>query len=164
MAQDVENAMETTFFRRYLFSVEKKQQSVQGMAIHNGIMVQAYHAGLCGLYDLSSHEKVGELQLSHGSHCTNLSFGPEYYDSNDEFPLLYITNNQDNYDLYVDRIDRKGMSLVQTIKLPESYVNYYPIAVIDKENRFLYVLSYKQKSYTDSTNNFLLLTKMRLPY
>lgn len=100
--------------------------------------------------DLKTKEFLGTVELAANSknHCNNVSFSHVFYETNDEFPLLYVSGSQsgtyNNVQVYrVQRSDNTfSFTKVQEITLPKcSSENnlYWTGAVMDNENGFMYV-------------------------
>ena len=100
--------------------------------------------------DLKTKEFLGTVELAANSknHCNNVSFSHVFYETNDEFPLLYVSGSQSGTynNVQVYRIQRSNNTFtftkVQEITLPKcSSENnlYWTGAVMDNENGFMYV-------------------------
>ena len=101
----------------------------QGMAIFNGIAFGLLKNGGCILLDLSTKTIVAAYQLpGYGSdfHANSADFSDEFYDTDDEFPLLYVSKTNGNTDspCYVFRVSRTGASLIQTISFDNGNGDY----------------------------------------
>lgn len=100
--------------------------------------------------NLRNKEFLGSIDIVANSknHCNNVSFSRLFYDTNDEFPLLYVSGSQtgtyNNVQVYrIQRVDKSfSFTKVQEITLPKcSSENnlYWTGAVMDNENGFMYV-------------------------
>ena len=100
--------------------------------------------------DLKTKEFLGTVELAANSknHCNNVSFSHVFYETNDEFPLLYVSGSQsgtyNNVQVYrVQRADNTfTFTNIQEITLPKcSSENnlYWTGAVMDNENGGMYV-------------------------
>lgn len=100
--------------------------------------------------NLKTKEFLGAVELVANSknHCNNVSFSHVFYETNDEFPLLYVSGSQsgtyNNVQVYrVQRSDNTfSFTKVQEITLPKcSSENnlYWTGAVMDNENGVMYV-------------------------
>lgn len=103
-------------------------------------------------------------------HCNNANFGYQKYDSNDSFPLLYVSMehlNQHRILVYriTGEIENLNFDLVQTIVLPEpSQISlYYPNCYVDAEKETIWISGYSTNSYQSSENNRLKYIKYGLP-
>lgn len=97
----------------------------QDGAISNGFLFSFNHRGKCSVYETKSlaslkdgqAEIFSEFTLDRNDviapHSNSVTFGKEYYDEKDEFPLLY-TNIYNNYANYEDKL--KGVCLVYRIQ------------------------------------------------
>lgn len=174
-------------------NISKIKDGRQDGAISNGYLFSFNHRGECTVYEIKSIEcmKEGEAEIFSefvldkndvvSPHSNSVAFGNEYYDENDEFPLLYtnIYNNYANCDdklkgvclVYrLQRFDRNFVTtLVQIIeigfvendKLWKSYgekedVRPYGNFVIDKENSIYYGFTMRDNSHSTRVFSFKL--------
>lgn len=103
-----------------LEKIGKIRDGRQDGAISNGFLFSFNHKGECTVYrmeDLESEEIFAEFTLDRCDelvpHGNSVSFGCEYFDEGDEFPLLY-SNIYNNYAKAEDRLE--GVSLVYRIQ------------------------------------------------
>ncbi len=100
--------------------------------------------------NLKTKEFLGAVELTANSknHCNNVSFSHVFYETNDEFPLLYVSGSQsgtyNNVQVYrVQRSDNTfSFTKVQEITLPQCNQKnhlYWTGAAMDNENGFMYV-------------------------
>ena len=138
----------------------------QDGAIWGGFLFRFQGNGFCWAYDVATREKISEFFLdgldAWMPHSNAVTFGCEYYEAGDEFPLLY-TNVYNTYAQEADRregaccvyrLTRQGTSfrgqLVQTIRIgfvkdPTLWcsegcgdVRPYGNFVVDRENGIYY--------------------------
>ncbi len=100
----------------------------QDGAISNGFLFSFNHQGVCTVYEMQSLKdmKDGEAEIfaefvldQHDAivpHSNSVMFGNEYFDEQDEFPLLY-TNIYNNYAKSEDAL--KGVCLVYRLQRNE---------------------------------------------
>ncbi|MBQ5911063.1 MAG: hypothetical protein IIW94_03525 [Clostridia bacterium] len=107
----------------------------QDGAVFNNLLFRFDHMGNCTVYDLSAHPEntqtehtpLARFTLDKADvikpHSNSVSFGKEYYNKGDDFPLLY-TNIYNNYSSYeskmigvtcVYRIQRNGTKFSSTL-------------------------------------------------
>lgn len=126
--------------------------SVQGAAIYNNYLFEFSPSMSCVfIYDLKRKEFIQSVTLlkNEKDHFNNASFGL-YHNTNDEFPLLYLSGGDSTYNpVIVYRITLNESIFVfdkiQEFTLPESTENnkvYWASTVIDSINEFLYSYSY----------------------
>lgn len=105
-----------------LESVCKIKGGRQDGAINNGFFFSFNHLGECTVYKVDSLERgegeaFSEFVLDKVDlikpHSNSVTFGSEYYDKDDEFPLLY-TNVYNNYANSEDKL--KGVCLVYRLQ------------------------------------------------
>lgn len=145
---------------------------VQGGDCYGNILVQFHSQDLadyplCGLeiIDLSTGQHLQQIQLGYedGVHNNGVSFGPERYDPDDQFPLIYASVMFGARDVYVYRLTVNNgvysITKVQTIHLlPVSvYNDINPTCFIDKRG-FLY----SEGEILNDTSNGMYI-KYRLP-
>lgn len=99
-------------------------------------------------------------------HCNSVSFGNEYYDANDEFPLIYASD-ENNGSMFVYRITRSGnvfnLTKVQRILFENASVTglYTPNGIVDVDNSHIAIVGF-DNSNPDS-NTKLYVKTHRLP-
>ena len=98
---------------------------------------------LVRIYDLSTRTLVQTIKITNSlkgfvprCHCNSVNFGPEFYDANDVFPLLYVSTGYSSggyTGALVYRITQHNgiffITLVQTIKFPvdkSSWTEFIP--------------------------------------
>ena len=110
------------------------------------------------IYSMTSTELLGyvEVETQHG---TGMQFSNEYYDSGDEFPLLYVGGWTGNY-INVLRISNDGgtwsATSVRRLLIPTTY-GYYMAPSIDAEHSTLYAYGYKIMNNQQSGNSMKLV-------
>lgn len=110
-------------------SVAFTSTAAQGMAIYNGFAFGLLKEGGCIVYDLENSAIVGQFVLPvSGStmHCNSADFSNEFYDSSDDFPLLYVsgTNGPNDSKCYVFRVTINDATLIQTIEFDNQDGDY----------------------------------------
>ena len=154
----------------------------QDGAIYNGFLFSFNHRGVCSVYELSALENgksdvFAEFVLDRNDelvpHSNSVTFGNEFYDENDEFPLLY-TNIYNNYCSNEDkltgvclvyRLQRSGKefktNLVQMIEIgftedtslwksegENSDLRPYGNFVVDTKKSILYAFTMRDNTHT----------------
>lgn len=94
-------------------------KSFQGFAVYNDIAFCFYNSGICRCVDLENKSVIAQFYLPAEAHHSNnhagvACFSEEFYNDNDEFPLLYLSSYHENR-CYVFRMSRNGAELVQSI-------------------------------------------------
>lgn len=141
---------------------------LQGADCYDGIMFQfCDHFSYAAGYDMNTLNRIALFKTPSVSsyHCNNADFSNTFYDENDRFPLLYISQFRDNDRcIIVCRIIQEknnySLKVVQTIQLPydHSVIGYYTDAVLDNENGYMYVYSYDSTKY-----NSISIHKFKMP-
>ena len=120
------------------FSKIKKDR--QDGAISNGFLFSLNHQGECSVYETKSlecskdsgAEVFSEFVLDKTEillpHSNSVMFGNEYYEKNDEFPLLY-TNVYNNYDGADNKLE--GICLVYRLQRKEKIFTSTLVQVIE---------------------------------
>ena len=111
-------------FKMSSFGV-KGYSASQGMDIYNdSVMFQAGYSGssmLIHIFDLDKHTTLGTIKFTspdnNSSHMNNINCGIKYLES-DTFPLLYLSQTENNRYCYVLRIanDASSYDIIQTIR------------------------------------------------
>lgn len=127
--------------------------SMQGGDAYNGYFFQFQDKNAnVFIFDLEQKQLIQTISLPpvNKNHCNNASFSRVYYDNNDEFPLLYVSNgNISSYNhVQVYRITRTdslfNIDKVQEFILPDATKDNYLYAtdvVIDNYNNSMFVTS-----------------------
>ena len=144
----------------YIFSIIGAG-SMQGADCYNNLLFQfcdKFKYAYC--YDITNGNRVALFHFSgapdgYNYHCNNADFSQTFYNDDDEFPLVYVSQSSPRH-VVVGRIARKKnaftMDVVQTIVLsgiPSADV------VIDKENGYMYAYVYNMDK--------LILYKYKIP-
>ena len=103
-------------------------------------------------------------------HCNTCFFGPNFYSSEDKFPLLYISMENEparctNVYRIVQKAGQYSIELIQQIFLEldkEDYI-YYPNSYYDYASSTLYYSGYTKKSFHKSDDNLLRYFSFKLP-
>lgn len=143
--------------------------SFQGATIYKNMLFAALDKnGEMLVYDLNTNAQVGSITMTvtNTYHNNNINFGPEFYDVNDEFPLLYMSQeNNDEHKCVVVRITRENNNweceTVQTITFPTPQENkmWWANSYIDADNEYIYLMGYKNQSWTDGSNDNRLVSR-----
>lgn len=148
--------------------------SFQGATIYKNMLFAAMNNNSEMLvYDLNANIQIGSIIIPEiaDHHNNNINFGSEFYDENDEFPLLYMSQeNNEVHKCVVARITRRNnvwtYENVQTITYPTPQENkmWWANSYIDAENNYIYLMGYKNQSWTDGSNeNRLVSRRWALP-
>ena len=155
-----------------------EKEGYQGMDIWEGYIFSCQNSGWLTVYKIGENGKITRecepfklASYNKVNHANVASFGRIFFDKQDRFPLLYISQcnrnpvNGRKDVLYVERIanDLKSSELVQTIYFKDSrhLFGYALQWVIDTDNNFLYGYG----NTVDNTNplNRHRIVKFRLP-
>lgn len=140
----------------------------QGIAIYNDVLFQFRASGtslndtVC-LFNYSTGGDISRDMMIESDHGDSATFSPEFYDSGDEFPLLYITADTSPAKIYINRVTRSSAQLVKTLLFPIS-AGYYGAGAFDFENDIAYLLAYKENNYQtdDGGQNTTVVSKWDL--
>ncbi len=125
--------------------------SSQGFDICKNKIFQAFNQDHMLILDFSTGKKIAETYptIQHGD-C--VEFSDEFYDSGDNYPLLYATSDTTPMLVYVNRINNDYVStLIKTYKFPQEKTGYYGGHCTDFYRNIIYTIGYKENSY--ATNN-----------
>ena len=101
-----------------------------GACFGNYLFMFADNVATCWMYNLSTQSLVQTISVSSdqrgfvsNAHCNTVNFGSEYYDTNDSFPLLYVsTGYQSN--------GYSGALVYRVISSTESDVTTYDLVLV----------------------------------
>ena len=121
--------------------------SCQGIAIYNDVLFQ-FRTGpdIVTLLSFTDWSVINSRMSIDSDHGDSATFSAEFYDPNDEFPLIYVTADTTPAIIYVNRITRSAATLIKTLKFPQS-AGYYGAGAFDWENNVCYLLAYKENNY-----------------
>lgn len=129
----------------------------QGIEIHDDIIVmwrEGASLSVIELRDALSGTIISTLSTTDMTtvHGNDISFSSEYYQSGDEFPLLYI-GDKDGTE-YCYRITRESATLLRTY----SCSGYGELAGEFFDGAYLYTIGYKY-NYRYSAGNYIMIMK-----
>lgn len=128
----------------------------QGIDIHNNIVaIWDDHAHTIALKAVSDGAMIATLNLDITDHGNDISFTQEYYDPEDEFPLLCIGATR------FFRITRNSAELIKTYRMPtiKTYTLAYGVAF---NNGVMYVSGYLDNDYTEASHKDICVTMLDL--
>lgn len=143
--------------------------SRQGGAIYGDYLFQ-FHNTLQTIvvYNLKSGKNVQTLNLTPISnhHAGSGGFSNEFYDSTDQFPILYISSMYENR-IYGYRISgtEEGNWTIETVRTITLDIEglFIPNITVDRENNMIVAFGYTKNSWSDSSNNLSVITSFVLP-
>ena len=125
------------------------------------------------IYDMTTRKVEHTIftgQTNTDYHCNTCFFGPDFYSSQDKYPLLYISmENEGVESTFVYRLASKGGSYVveQIQELHFVCDNadklYFPNSYYDYDTNHLIYSGYTKNSYMKSDDNFLRYYSFTLP-
>ena len=127
---------------------------------------------MLSIYDIDTKTHIANISMTSVEtyHCNNISFGSEKYDSDDLFPLLYISmENSTERKALAYRIqyanDAYSATLVQTITFPALSDDgiYYPNCAVDAVNNLMCIIGYTENSFIKSDTNKIKIVVYNLP-
>ncbi|MBQ8098043.1 MAG: hypothetical protein IJ244_00785 [Bacteroidaceae bacterium] len=172
------NLSESTFKCKHLGKLQgQPKEGYQGMDIWGDYVVSCQNTGYMTLYQTDGDKltRLGEpfkmASFNKNNHCNVVSFSRTFYDKDDRFPLLYVsqcqrgTINGRKDVIYVERIgnDLKHTELIQTIYFRDvKHLFGYALQwVIDVDNNYLY--GYGNTVDNSNPLNKHRIVKFRLP-
>ena len=143
---------------KYMTISNETSNARQGATIYGKYLFVAYNKmPMISVYDFDTKTLVNNISFTpvNTYHCNNMNFGVEKYDSADDFPLLYVSQeNENEHKCLVFRItvsnDEFSATLVQTITypVPSTVGQYYQNCFIDTINNLMFIEGYTQNSYS----------------
>lgn len=160
-------------YELYMHVNNDEKNSVQGAAAYGATLFLFFdHMPRIDVINLQTKEHVQDIIMKETAtyHCNNANFGSERFDAADAYPLLYVSmENKAEHKCLVYRITGEAgsfaLNLVQTITYPEvtEIPLYYPNAVIDSENGYLWLSGYEIENWHAVEGNKTKYLKFRLP-
>ena len=135
----------------------------QGFAVHNNVVAQFQANDKLTLVDINGTVISSQLPIT-SMHGQSAFFMNDYYDSNDEFPLLACMAS---YTLTrINRITRYNTTLLKTIYIPTSVQNggYKTGNAFNSSNNHMFTFGYTNENYRtdDGGTNKLILAEWDL--
>lgn len=129
---------------------EGMPNSLQAGGVYDGILFQTYSSGNIATIDLSTNTLISTFSAATG-HANSCQFSTEKYDPADAYPLLYVTEFNNNL-VYVLRVTQTSATLVKTIGLTGT-PGYKACASVDTlNNRLITVGVHLNDAFTESGN------------
>ena len=169
------SAAAQTFEKLYTEEVIGDRKHCQGATGIGNVIFQFYDgAPAIDIYDLSTGKALGSVALEGKKtyHCNNAVVSSTYYRQGDEFPLIYVSQeNKVEHLILVFRItrDKNGTfaaDVVQKIILPAPMEMglYYPNVVMDIDAGELIITGFTWESWNKPTRgNSLQFVKFKTP-
>lgn len=154
---------------------DKGLRSPQGAAVYWKYLFQFHDQNpAMAVYDLETKTLVGDIQMTAVKtyHCNNVEFSNHYYNTGDEFPVVYASmENIAEHCAIGYRISRAsdGSFLarqVQKIVFPDPLEMgvYFPNIAIDNDEGCIYVTGYSKNSWNKAeSGNAIQILKFRMP-
>ena len=133
----------------------------QGFDIYDSrYLVQLYHGGALQIIDLTTKEKLGEIQglgFHHGDTC---QFSNTFYSDGDLLPLLYVVS--DTTPGYISVIRIQSATVATKIKQYNlaSEDGYYSGQCFDFDNNRIYSFGYKNADFRTTANNNCMIVSV----
>lgn len=132
-------------------------RGIQGFTVYGNYIFQMYSSSTLRILDKATGAVVAEhtgIGTDHGGTC---AFSNIYVDPNDDFPLLFVSssyNNTDGGQIVSIRIqDVNTVSRYKFYHFDISQIGYWSEQCYDFETGLVYSFGYTQNSFSDSTNN-----------
>lgn len=164
-----------TFQELFTEEIISDRKYCQGATAAENVIFQFYDgAPAIDIYDLSNGKALGSVTLEGKKtyHCNNAVASSTYYRKGDEYPLLYVSQeNKAEHLILVFRITRDksgkfGAEVVQKIILPAPIEMglYYPNVVMDTDAGELIITGFTWESWNKPTRgNSLQFVKFKTP-
>ena len=123
---------------------------MQGFDIYAGVIFQ-YRANssinniMCTI-DAENSSIIQNNISCVSAHGDSASFSKEFYNENDEFPLIYVTADT-TPTIYVNRVTETTSQLIRTYEFPIAKTGYSVSHAYDEDNKIMYMLGYTEQNY-----------------
>lgn len=138
--------------------------SFQSFTVHDGVIAQFQADDKINLINSINGSVIASQMYCKSYHGQSSFFLNDYYDEDDEFPLLMVMGSYVNS--WINRITRSGTNLVKTIYIPTTiqYGGYKLGNAFDAEHNVMYMLGYTNQNYQtdDGGTNKLIISKWDL--
>lgn len=136
---------------------------MQGFDIYSGVIFQyransSIHDVMCTI-DVATSSIIQNNIPCVSAHGDSASFSREFYNDNDEFPLIYVSADT-TPTVYVNRVTRTSSALIKTFSFPIAYTGYSCSHAYDEDEKIMYILGYTEDDYLsdDGGNNKTLVS------
>lgn len=124
----------------------------QDIACYNGTLFTAFNGvKKIMIQSMATGLELGSPQNDAIGHADSIMFSDEFYDANDDYPLLYVCTNIDGK-FCAFRITTSELTLVKTYKFDTSVTGYYTDMVLDSTNKLIYTYGYTENRYDTDPN------------
>lgn len=123
----------------------------QGFDIYNGIIFQFMAnnsiSNRMATINASTSTILNNNISAVSDHGDSASFSAEFYDSADEYPLLYVTADTNPAKVYINRVTPSSSQLIKTLSFPIDKAGYYSALCLDTANNIAYMVGYSEQNY-----------------
>lgn len=136
--------------------------NAQAMELYNGTLFQfrGQSSGsindMVSIYDFETGAAITSNMTIESGHANAVCFSNTFYDSDDDFPLLYCGDWFDSI-VHVNRVTTSSATHLYDIVYDLTTSGYHPNPVFDWDNNIMYTVGYYQNSTTSSTDNYCIL-------
>lgn len=150
----------------YPFEGRYNARSAQGMAIYKSSAFLLNDQGHCRIYDLKTKRLISDFDLASANkknHANCASFGVEFTLDNKKYPVIYISECSGLCRCFVESIKKDGSKLIQTLQLVTKRKQSNFDWIIDRSNKFIYVVSTDFKTFDSAGVDIYSIIKLPLP-
>lgn len=97
--------------------------------------------------DIPTQTIINSNITADSSHGDSASFSNEFYDTTDEYPLIYVTADTNPAKVFVNRVTDASSTLIKTYKFPIDKTGYYAALCLDEDNDRMYMVGYSEQNY-----------------
>lgn len=142
--------------------------ATQGFDIYNGVIFQFRTPSSAGnimtTINAANAAIISDNISVTSDHGDSATFSNEFFDSADDYPLLYVTADTNPAKVYVNRVTQTTSQLIKTLSFPLDKAGYYAALCLDVENNIAYMVGYSEQNYQtdDGGANKTIISKWDL--
>jgi hypothetical protein len=152
------------------FAGKYKDQAAQGFAVYKDTAFLFQNTGYCRVYNLKTDRFVSEFALDTAApenHANCASFGVEFPAGVHSYPAIYISECNGRSRCFVEEINEKGATLLQTLALATGGLEDRAFDwIVDRGQKCLYALALSpapDPAKPKAEIQRVLVTKLPLP-
>lgn len=125
--------------------------ATQGFDIFNGVIFQfrtpTSSGNVMATINAQTQSVINNSIAASSDHGDSATFSNEYYDSSDDYPLLYVTADTNPAKVYINRVTTTTSQLIKTLSFPLDKAGYYAALALDADNGIAYMVGYSEQNY-----------------
>lgn len=159
---DYESFTKATYCTATNFTVYMQAFDIHGNYIFQMLANANQNPDRMGVVDVANNSIINNNVAIKAGHGASASFSNEYYDPQDNFPLLYVSSDASPATVYVNRLTSTTTTeLIKTLLFPLDKAGYYAGFMYDTTNQIAYMAGYSENNYLNDNGgaNKVIISK-----